>query len=81
MGFDKTLLADHRDGAAKLETVSKATSVDGNARVWALIMAKCCGLRLQGDRYDEEDIRDTYTRKVIQEYETEHLQATFYSSF
>lgn len=32
-------------------------------------------------RYDEEDIGDTYTRKVIQEYETEHLQATFYSSF
>ena len=49
MGFDKTVLADHRDGAAKLEAVSKAASVDGNARVWALIMAKCCGKKLQGD--------------------------------
>lgn len=58
MGFNKPVLADHRDGAAKLKTVSKATSVDGNARVWALIMAKCCGKRLQGDTFDEEDIGD-----------------------
>lgn len=49
MGFDKTILADHRNGAAKLEAVSKATGVDGNARVWALIMAKCWGKKLQGD--------------------------------
>lgn len=49
MGFDKTIFADHRDGAAKLETVSKAASVDGNARVWALIMAKCWGKKLQGE--------------------------------
>lgn len=43
MGFDKTVLADHGDGAAKLEAVSKAAGVDGNARVRALVMAKCWG--------------------------------------
>lgn len=42
MGFDEPILADHRDGAAELETVSEATGVDGDARVRALIMAKRC---------------------------------------
>lgn len=73
MGFDKTVLADHGDGAAKLETVSKATSVNGNARVWAFIMAECCGKRLQGDSdimrewLDTHRKRYTYKRKVIKE--------------
>lgn len=49
MGFDETILADHRDGAAKLEAVSEAACVDGNARVWALIMAKCWDKKLQGN--------------------------------
>lgn len=48
MAFDETNFTDHRDGTAKLETVSKAASVDGNARIWALIMAKCWGKKLQG---------------------------------
>lgn len=59
MGFDKTVLTNHRDGAAKLEAISKAASVDGNARVWALIMAKCCGKKVtRRHRYDEGDIGD-----------------------
>lgn len=45
LGFDETILADHRDGAAKLKTVSEAASVDGNARVRALIMTECYGKR------------------------------------
>lgn len=77
MGFDKTVLADHRDRAAKLEAVSKAASVDGNARVWALIMAKCWGKKLQRDTDMMRKIsetsrsqRKTYTRNVIEERET-----------
>lgn len=59
MGFDKTILADHRDRAAKLEAVSKAASVDGNARVWAFIMAKCCVKKVtRRHRYEEEYIGD-----------------------
>lgn len=48
MAFDETNFTDHRDRAAKLKTVSKAASIDGNARVWALIMAKSWGKKLQG---------------------------------
>lgn len=84
MGFDKTILTDHRDGAAKLETVSKAASIDRNARVWTLIMAKCWGRKLQGDTDMMRRIlgticlkreTDTHMKNVIKEYETYILRS------
>lgn len=67
MGFYKAVLADHRDGAAKLEAVSKAPSVDRDARVRALIMAKCCSKEVQAEnRYDEENILDAHRRRYMQ---------------
>lgn len=94
MGFDKTVLAHHRDGAAKLEAVSKATSIDGNARVWALIMAKCWGKKLQGDKdmmrkiletRRSEREKQTHTREMllrnVRPILNGHSLATFCSSF
>lgn len=46
LGLDETVLAHHGDGAAELEAVSEAASVDGNAGVRALVMAERCGKKV-----------------------------------
>lgn len=51
LGLDETVLAHHGDGAAELEAVSEAASVDGNAGVRALVMAERCGKKVGGERH------------------------------
>lgn len=42
LGLNEAVLADDRDGAAQLETVTETSGVQGDSWIRTLIMAKCC---------------------------------------
>lgn len=48
--LDEALLAHHRDGAAQLEAVAEAPTVDGHSRVGALVVPERWGGRERGEK-------------------------------